>query len=79
VEALWGALSWGPSRLLGRPPLHLELGSRQWLLFDPDQEWDPAQDPHAPLAANQPLAAQCQTGQVLASGLMASLWRGPRR
>jgi dihydroorotase len=78
VEALWGALSWGPSRLLGRPPLHLELGSRQWLLFDPDQQWDPAQDPHAPLAANQPLAAQCQTGQVLASGLMASLWRGPR-
>lgn len=78
VESLWGALSWGPSRVLGRPPLRLELGSRQWLLFDPHQPWDPAQDPHAPQAANQPLAAQRQTGQVLASGLMASLWRGPR-
>lgn len=78
AEALWGALSFGPSRLLGRPAGRLEEGVRQWLLFDPELEWDPAEDPHAPLAANQPLIGRRLRGQVLASGLMASLWRGPR-
>ncbi len=75
---LWQALSWGPSRLLGRPGERLELGGRRWLLFDPDQEWDPLADPEAPLAANEPLAAERQRGQVLATGLRASLWRGPQ-
>ena len=79
AENLWQALCWGPARFLAQKPPRLALGSRRWLLFDPDQVWSAADDPYAPLAANQPLARAQLTGQVLASGLNPSLWRGPSR
>jgi dihydroorotase len=76
VEQLWQALCFGPAELLGLKAPSLSPGSGDWILFDPQQEWHPAQDPHGPLAANQPLASQPLWGQVLATGLNAGLWHG---
>ena len=76
VEQLWQVLCFGPSRLLGLPDPQLTLGSRDWLLFDPQRRWRPEQDGWGPLAANQPLLQRELTGQVLAAGLCPELWRG---
>lgn len=69
VEQLWQALSWGGSQLLGMPPEQLRLGSRRWLLFDPDQPW--SWEPNSALsrAANQPLRGHTINGAVRATGL----------
>jgi len=61
--------------MLGLEAPLLAAGSRHWLLFDPQRCWRPAADALAPLAANQPLAGQEMTGQVLAVGLNPELWR----
>ncbi|MFM2079959.1 MAG: hypothetical protein RLZZ219_641 [Cyanobacteriota bacterium] len=76
VRQLWGALCFGPARLLRLEAPTLAVGSRDWLLFDPERRWHPATDADAPRAANQPLAAQPLTGRVLAVGLNPDLWRG---
>ena len=55
----------------------LEIGSQRWLLFDPQRRWRAEADSWAPAAANQPLAGTELTGQVLATGLSAELWRLP--
>ena len=75
VAQLWQVLCFGPARLLGRPAPRLGPGSRDWLLFDPERHWQPADDPWGPLAANQPLLRSRLTGQVLAAGLIPELWR----
>ena len=72
---LWRALCFGPARLLGLEPPRLEIGSRRWLLFDPQRRWRAEPDAWAPAAANQPLSGAELCGQVLASGLSAELWR----
>jgi dihydroorotase len=75
VERLWQALSWGGSALLGRPPEQLNLGSRRWLLFDPDHAWTWQRDDSLSQAANQPLVGQTIRGAIRASGLMpAAQW-----
>ncbi len=76
-QQLWRALCFGPAALLGLDPPRLQPGSRRWLLFDPAQRWHPANDPWAPLAANQPLAHGELRGRVLACGLNPQLWQGP--
>lgn len=76
-ERLWQALCWGPARFLALEEPRLTAGSSAWILFDPQQPWMATGDPEAPLAANQPLADRQLRGQVLATGLRASLWRGP--
>lgn len=77
VQQLWQVLCFGPARQLALAAPRLEPGSRRWLLFDPGQRWQASQDPFAPLAANQPLAAAELIGQVVASGLIPELWRLP--
>ena len=77
VPQLWQALCFGPAALLGLTPPALACGCRDWLLFDPQQRWRPADDPWGPQAANQPLAAAELCGQVIAAGLNPELWRGP--
>ena len=77
VARLWQVLCFGPAALLGLTPPALASGSRDWLLFDPQQPWQPAADAWAPLAANQPLASNELCGQVIAAGLSPELWRGP--
>ena len=77
VPQLWQALCFGPAALLGLTPPVLACGSRDWLLFDPQQRWQPSEDPWGPQAANQPLVATELCGQVIAAGLNPELWRGP--
>ena len=70
VEQLWHALSFGPSKMLNLPEERLSVGSRRWLMFDPDQLW--IQDRHsddAPKAANQPWQGCQLQGRVVACGL----------
>ena len=76
-QQLWRAVCFGPAALLGLEPPRLQPGSQRWLLFDPSQRWRPADDPWAPLAANQPLAQAELCGRVLACGLNPQLWQGP--
>jgi dihydroorotase len=70
VESLWQALSFGPSALIDQPPEELRLGSRRWLLFDPNQPWIVRRDdPQAPRGANMPFLGQELQGRVIACGL----------
>lgn len=77
VQRLWQLLCWEPARLLGLAPEGLELGSRRWLLFDPDGQRD--QGPLSPtpsLAANQPDWPTPVEGRIRASGLSdPGCWR----
>lgn len=77
MAGLWRALCFAPARLLGLEAPTLTLGSRRWLLFDPNRPWTVADDPWGPKAANQPLLGATLTGQVLATGLSPGLWRLP--
>ena len=71
VEALWQALSWGPSRFLALPPERLAAASERWLLWDPGQAWRPAPGETGSLAANGPsLPPEGLRGRVIASGLL---------
>ncbi|MFZ9946445.1 MAG: dihydroorotase [Vulcanococcus sp.] len=74
---LWQVLCFAPARLLGLEAPRLSLGSDQWVLFDPNRQWCPAEDPWGPQAANQPAATATLTGQVLAHGLIPELMRWP--
>lgn len=76
--ALWQALCWGPAQLLDLQEPELRIGSRRWLLFDPEMEWIPSADAYASRAANQPLGGEQLRGRVLATGLLPELWLGPR-
>ncbi|MEY2644988.1 MAG: hypothetical protein RLZZ611_1637 [Cyanobacteriota bacterium] len=77
VPQLWQVLCHGPAAMLGLEPPRLAVGSRHWLLFDPERRWQPCEDPWAPKAANQPLLTTELCGQVLAVGLNPRLWRDP--
>ena len=69
-EQLWQALSFGPSAFLDRPAESLALGSRRWLLFDPDHRWTVKRDdPAAPTASNLPFLGDKVRGRVVACGL----------
>jgi len=76
IASLWQVLCWGPAQFLDLPAETLQPQSQRWILFDPDQTWQPNADAHASLAANQPLAGSTLTGQVVATGLLPELWRG---
>ena len=70
VSQLWQVLSWGGSRLLGQSPEQLQIGSRRWLLFDPQAQWAWQRGSALSLAANQPLLGSTITGQIRATGLV---------
>ncbi|MFN9545557.1 MAG: dihydroorotase [Cyanobacteriota bacterium] len=71
VEALWQAMSWGPSRFLDLPPERLTAGTQRWLLWDPEHSWCPTPGETGSLAANGPtLPAEGVKGRVIASGLL---------
>jgi len=70
VEELWQALSFGPSAFLDQPAESLTVGTRRWLLFDPDHHWTVQRDdPAAPGASNLPLVGTSLQGRVIACGL----------
>jgi dihydroorotase len=66
---LWQVLCWGGSQLLGETPERLEIGSRRWLLFDPEAPWTWKPQDSLSLAANQPLLGSALKGQIRATGL----------
>ena len=66
---LWQVLSWGGSQLLGELPERLEIGSRRWLLFDPQAPWTWQPQDSRSMAANQPLLGAALKGQIRATGL----------
>ena len=68
-QQLWQVLSWGGSALLGETPECLEIGSRRWLLFDPEASWTWQSKDSLSLAANLPLLGQALKGQIRATGL----------
>ena len=72
VERLWQALCWGPCRFLGLPPATLALGSREWILFDPQRNWQWDASSCVSRAANQPCWGRRLEGKVVASGLVDS-------
>ena len=39
ISKLWNFLSFNPSNLLGITQEKLSIGSKRWLIFDPDKEW----------------------------------------
>ncbi|WP_320676441.1 dihydroorotase [Prochlorococcus sp. MIT 1300] len=72
IEKLWEKLSFGPSKMLQLPEEHLELGTKRWLLFDPDEYWvQRRREIQNPNAANQPWEGKTLKGKVIASGLKA--------
>lgn len=83
VEALWQALSWGPSRFLDQPQERLSPASERWVLWDPGHVWRPAPGEVGSLAANGPTPPpEGWKGRVIASGLLPEdrwVLRGSRR
>ncbi len=72
INDLWQALSFGPSKLLNLPEESLRIGSRRWILFDPEKKWiQNRRGGNTPVAANQPFEGKEIKGKIIASGLKA--------
>ncbi len=70
IEQLWEALSFGPSRMLNIKEERLQIGSRRWLLFDPNKVWKEDLDHKKEIyCANQPLQGENIIGKVINCGL----------
>ncbi len=70
IEQLWNVLSFGPSKILNLPHEKLSIGSKRWILFDPEQSWiQKRKDKNAPNAANQPFEDCELTGKIIDCGL----------
>lgn len=66
-QQLWERLCWGPAHVLGLEPEYLQIGSRRWILFDP--EASPQPQGSASLAANHPTPPGGSEGAIIAHGL----------
>ena len=66
-QRLWQRLCWGPAEFLGLEPEALQIGSRRWILFDPQAQPQPG--PAASLATNHPRPPGGASGAIVASGL----------
>ena len=70
IEALWDALSFGPSKYLNAPIECLKPDSNRWLLFDPSEQWiQGTNKTKSPFSANQPLEGEKIIGKVVDCGL----------
>ncbi len=70
IEQLWEVLSFGPSRMLNLQEEYLRIGSRRWLLFDPDEAWIQTLDNQKRIfCANQPWQGKKILGKVMECGL----------
>ncbi len=73
IEQLWDAISFGPSKILNLPPEELTIGSKRWVLFDPNKKWtQTAKAKHKGWTriANQPLEGIEITGRIIDAGLI---------
>tara|TARA_Y100001968_G_scaffold161044_1_gene147345 strand:- start:5817 stop:7073 length:1257 start_codon:yes stop_codon:yes gene_type:complete len=70
IETLWNALSFGPSRMLHSKEESLAIGSRRWLIFDPNEKWLQKRIPRrSNIAANEPFEGKEITGKIVECGL----------
>lgn len=77
AERLWQRLCWGPANFLGLEPERLAVGSRRWILFDPQAT--PPMETGTSLAANHPRPPAESQGAIIASGLRGTAgWWAPR-
>ncbi len=71
IEELWKVLSFGPSRMINTQEESLEIGSRRWLLFDPQKTWEQSlNNKGISLGANQPWEGKELTGKIISCGLI---------
>jgi dihydroorotase len=70
IEELWEALSFGPSRMLNLNEESLNIGSKRWLIFDPEKVWVQNIDSQTnTYCANEPLHGEEIQGKVVDYGL----------
>ena len=70
IENLWNSLSFGPSRMLNSRQESLSVGSRRWLIFDPNKKWvNSTVKGISNVSANEPFYGKELTGQILECGL----------
>ena len=70
IEELWEALSFGPSRMLNLNEESLIIGSKRWLIFDPEKVWIQNIDSKTnTYCANEPLHGEEILGKVVDCGL----------
>lgn len=70
AEQLWEVLSFGPSKMLNQNEERLEIGSRRWLLFDPNKAWTQTlNNRQERYCANEPLQGEMILGKVIDCGL----------
>ncbi len=70
IEELWSAISFGPSRMINSEEEILKVGSKRWLLFDPNHKWVQNRSSiDNPNAANQPWEGKEILGKVILCGL----------
>jgi len=71
IEELWEAISFGPSKILKKPPEQLKVGSNRWLLFNPNQKWvEDQNDPTVISPSNYPSIHQKISGCIECCGLI---------
>ena len=72
IENLWDALSFGPSRMLNSFEESLCIGSRRWLIFDPNKKWiQKTNRKNLKYAANEPFENKTIVGKIIHCGLKA--------
>tara|TARA_Y100001968_G_scaffold292474_1_gene297701 strand:+ start:14327 stop:15583 length:1257 start_codon:yes stop_codon:yes gene_type:complete len=72
IEKLWDSLSFGPSRMLNSKEESLSIGSRRWLIFDPNKKWVQSNCKGiSESSANEPFNGKEITGQIIHCGLIA--------
>ena len=70
ISKLWKHISFNPSNLLGIKQEQLSLGSKRWLIFDPDSKWVNNQiNLGYDFPSNFPLKNKLIKGKVIKVGL----------
>ena len=70
VSKLWKHISFEPSRILGIPEENLSIGSKRWLIFDPQEKWINSQNYRGyDSPSNFPKKDEIIKGKVIENGL----------
>tara|TARA_Y100001968_G_scaffold89236_1_gene80314 strand:+ start:30096 stop:31352 length:1257 start_codon:yes stop_codon:yes gene_type:complete len=70
IEKLWQAISFGPSEMLNSPKESLCIGSKRWLIFDPNHSWvQLINRKQRMVASNEPLEGKEILGKVIECGI----------
>jgi len=70
IEQLWHGLSFGASKMINSNEEVLKIGSKRWMLFDPNHVWTQSRyKEETPKASNQPWEGKKILGKVISCGL----------